>query len=130
MSAGKQCVQINITDDDVLETMERFRVELFFQNNPNIIFEGRRLQVNIEDNDGESALYVVFLLTRKHAPMALVVNIGFEREDYSVAEVLGGVATVKICVQLHGKIQSTVHISVSVQSGDASMCILNVINST
>ena len=55
-SAGKQCVEINIIDDDVLEIMERFRVELFFQNNPNVIFEGRRLQVNIEDNDGESVL--------------------------------------------------------------------------
>ena len=58
-SAGKQCVHINITDDDVLEITERFRVELFFQNNPNVIFEGQRLQVNIEDNDGKSAL--VFL---------------------------------------------------------------------
>ena len=37
-----------------------------------------------------------------------------------MTEVLGGVATVKICVQLHGKIQRTAHISVSVQSGDAS----------
>ena len=38
-----------------------------------------------------------------------------------MTEVLGGVATVRICVQLHSKIQRTVHISVSVQSGDASM---------
>ena len=57
-----------------------------------------------------------------HVTTTLVVNVGFERESYSVTEVLGGVATVKICVQLQGKIQRKVHISVSVQSGDASMC--------
>ena len=57
-----------------------------------------------------------------HVTTTLVVNVGFERESYSVTEVPGGVATVKICVQLQGKIQRKVHISVSVQSGDASMC--------
>ena len=51
----------------------------------------------------------------------IVVYIGFERGDYSVTEVPNGVASVEICVQLQGKLQRTVHLQVTVQSGNASM---------
>ena len=53
MSTGEQCVEINIIDDDLVETTEQFQVNLFFVNNPNLILDGPSTKlITIQDNDG------------------------------------------------------------------------------
>ena len=52
----RQCVMININDDDLLENSESFFVELAtFQRN--VILDSNQTTVNIADNDGELTIY-------------------------------------------------------------------------
>ena len=104
MNGGVQCTHINITDDQILESIELFKV-FASSEMPRVSLTPNTSNVYIIDNDH--------------------VTVGFEEVLFNVSEELESERNITVCVGLSGELERSVVVTVATESAPGSTGVAN-----
>lgn len=104
MNGGVQCTHITITDDQILESTELFKV----------LASSEMPRVSVTPNTSN-----VFIIDNDH------VTVGFEEVLFNVSEDLESERNITVCVELTGEIERRVLVTVATESASDSTHVAN-----